>query len=77
MGGRLRATHQAVVAVLQGTHHSGSVELLERLQVLSRLRLLQLLLVQGELDGVGCRLGPQVVHARLQTLRSGREVSGI
>lgn len=78
-GGDLGAAHQALVAVLQGAHHGCLVALLLVALLLVLLRgwwdgglgLLQLLLVEGELDGVGGRLGPQVVHARLQTLWGG------
>ena len=72
----LRSAHQAVVLVLEGTHHRGHV-LLQLVDVLAVGRVallvglgllvfgsrLQLGLVDGELDG-GCgRLGAQVVHA--------------
>lgn len=65
---RLRAAHQALVLVLQRAHHGRRVALFDLL-LRGRLCLLQLLLVQGELDGVGGRLGPQIVHPSLQTLR--------
>lgn len=67
----LRTAHEALVSVLQRTHHSRHVALFNLLLGgLDRLlRLLQLLLVEGELDGVGGRLRPQVVHPSLQTLR--------
>lgn len=67
---RLRAAHQALVLVLQRAHHGRRVALFDLLlRGHGRLCLLQLLLVQGELDGVGGRLGPQIVHPSLQTLR--------
>lgn len=71
---RLRAAHQALVLVLQRAHHGRRVELFDLLlRGRGLLCLLQLLLVQGELDGVGGRLGPQVVHPSLQTLRWEKE----
>lgn len=68
--GLLGSTHEALVSVLQRTNHGCSVSLFGLLLgCFCLLRLLQLLLVQGELDGVSSRLRPQVVHPRLQALR--------
>lgn len=75
-GPDLRATHETLILVVQGAHHGRRVLLLHLLGGPGRLcSLLQLLLVQGELDGVGGRLGAQVVHAGLQPLvGAGRDL---
>lgn len=77
MGG-LGSAHQTLVSVLQGAHHGCLVALFGG-SVASvgdgRLALLQLLLVEGELDGVGSRLSSQVVHARLQALQRRGSIS--
>lgn len=64
----LRATHQTLVPILQGTHHSCFVLLLDLLAALGFLHCLQFLLVEGELDGVGSWLCPKVVHTSLKPL---------
>ena len=76
---RLGSTHEAIVFVLQRTDHGRRVSLFDLLlRDFGRLSLVELLLVQGELDGVGGRLRPQVVHPRLQTLwtEGGHRLTG-
>lgn len=70
--GPLGATHHALITVLQGAHHGCFVPLLLLLFPGGLLPLSELLFVQGELDGVGSRFGPEVVHASLQPLQSER-----
>lgn len=76
VGDPLGATHQALLPVLQGAHHGCLVPLLLLLLPGRLLPLPQLLLVEGELDGVGSRLCPEIVHPSLQALGTQREPQG-
>lgn len=67
-------THKALLSVLQRAHHGCCVPLLLLFLLQRLLPVLQLFFVQSELDGIGCRPRPQIVHAGLQSLQGNTAI---
>mmetsp|Transcript_29472 Transcript_29472/g.46849 ORF Transcript_29472/g.46849 Transcript_29472/m.46849 type:complete len:279 (-) Transcript_29472:1426-2262(-) len=64
----LCAAHEAVVLVVDSTCHILQVFILLLLEQLVLLILVQGGLIHGELDGIGCGLGAEIVHSRLESV---------